>query len=166
MSSNQPSQLRGLLEESGMGWLFNSDDADERACALASDFQLAELTYNSLYSNQKDFYPLVSSETGQLKYKAFLQSFALPLSTEARVIIFRILDGAVIRNMDFSYTKGSTSRLQIRFSDDEFYILADGAWDVLLIKQLSFFESQNLLEVGSISPWENLATPNFNEDVK
>lgn len=102
---------------------------------------------------------LVTAFQDRARYRSFVQSFELPLSSQMRAVIFRLLAAdVVIREVHFSYSSKSGTTLSIRLSgepdEDAPPIPCKSPWDPVVLQQLSMFESDGKLVIGpGVRPW-------------
>ena len=98
--------LETILSDSGAGWLLETD-RDERLAAIGSDIREVQAELGKLPA---------SARVGALRLtapemKPFIQCFAVPMTNRIRAMVYCLLDGAELVELQFAYKRKRSVRL-------------------------------------------------------
>jgi hypothetical protein len=141
--------LRNLFTECDVGWVFEEEgdeDASKRAQQISAEmYALAQHYANTLGERRPLPEPidrLILSDVA--RFKPLVQSFAPPLTTEIRTLIFCLLDGAHIEAIRFEYDFKQRAHLEVEVGYDNFggraCFRSDEVWDVEVLRHFGVFK--------------------------
>lgn len=135
--------LEKVLSDAGVGWLLQTD-RDERLAAIASDLRSVQAELSKLPAP-------TSARVGALRLsdpdmKPFIQCFAVPMTNRIRAMVYCLLDGAELVELQFAYKRKSSVHLHAVIE------LADGhkeefdshdLWDAEVLRHFGLMKMGN-----------------------
>jgi hypothetical protein len=119
-------KVRSALERAGSGWIFRywGNDAEKNLDKVTADLDRFAREYHRRFGERPD--PLTLVEENPWKGAVFFQIDTLLLSTEMKIMIWRLLLGCEITRVDFKYRAGREWSLSVALrtpygGDEEVY---------------------------------------------
>jgi hypothetical protein len=106
-------QVRRAIEDAGESWLLNfwGPDSDRNLEAVGQQIREFQEQYAKRFGERPDPFALFQSQP--FKAKAFFQNDTFMVSAEMKVMIWRILLGCEIAEVEFKYTLDQAPSLRI-----------------------------------------------------
>ena len=140
MKPPEPAVLRKLLRDAGIEWWIAQDAGRIYKTAVDDVGAVAQL-YRERYGEEIDLWARIVALPDEMR--AFVQSFAMPISNAFRLMVLRLLDGSTILSVDFHYEERREARLRIRLRDrrgSEEAFESDDLWDAHVLRHLGFMK--------------------------
>jgi hypothetical protein len=138
MNTSDTQVLETLLERGGVGWLLH-EDRDTRLQQIAKELEAtsAELT-RRLAPQNVDLLQEMSAAPADLK--PLTQLFASPVSTEMRAMVYCVLRGMEIKEIDFAYRHKTSVSLRVVLENNvtgqELKFASNVVWDAEVLRHL------------------------------
>jgi len=106
-------RLKEALEKSGSGWIFGywGEEAEKHLKKLAADLGSFQREYKRRFKETPDVFALV--DVNPPKAAAFFHLDSLRASREMKILIWRLMLGADIEQIDLKYKAGKVFALRI-----------------------------------------------------
>lgn len=106
--THAPTDLEAVLKSADAGWLLESD-REARLAAIASDIQHVQAELGKLP-------PPTAARVGAIRLaapemKPFIQCFAVPMTNRIRAMVYCLLEGAELVELQFAYRRKSSAHL-------------------------------------------------------
>lgn len=139
--------LRNVFAECDVGWVFegeSDEDASKRAQQILNEMRALSQHYATKFGRPlpEPIERLILSDVAH--FKPLVQSFASPLTTEMRTMIFCLLDGAHIKAVRFEYERKQHTRLEVDVGSDNTGVRvcfqSDDLWDAEVLRHFGLFK--------------------------
>jgi hypothetical protein len=135
-------QLRLIFEDSEVGWVFG-EDATERAQQFLREMHDVDRYYNATFHRPLDP-PLAEAILHDAaRFKPLVQTFASPMTTPMRTMVYCVLDGAQVKAIQFEYRFKARARLEVAVeydSGDKATFASDNLWDVEVLRHFGLMK--------------------------
>ncbi len=132
-------RMQGLLERAGVPWAASEGTEEEQGSRLASHLEAVaafEGEYLNVFGRSID---LLTDMEGDRELDPLIQTFAIPLTANMRMMVYCILKGGRITKLSYEYEAERSSRLRVEvaFADGTHPVFeSDEHWDALVLHQL------------------------------
>lgn len=143
MSAQRISQLTALLQGAGAGWILD-EEPEARAQQILNEIDAVEQCYHRTFGRTLDppLWEQLCTEARGLK--PLIQSFASPMTTPIRTMIYCVLDGASIKSLRYVYDAEQKSELAVEIeypSGERATFTSDDLWDAEVLRHLGLMKA-------------------------
>jgi hypothetical protein len=144
MNRDELDTLKTLIRGAGVEWVLESDPGKILEM-LRQELKDVEAEYARRYDKHVDTLRIAADEPE--KHLAFIQSLAVPLSTDIRTMVLRLVQGASIQKLGFNYEQKLHVKLSLTLQKDEItkepssdQYESTRLWDVDVLRHIGHLE--------------------------
>jgi hypothetical protein len=135
-------QLDRVLELSDVGWVL-AEDRVERAQQILLEMRQVDLYFNETFGRPLEP-PVANAILADVaRLKPLVQTFASPMTTPIRTMVYCVLDGAQIKAIRFDYRFKARAHLEVDVeyeSGENTTFTSDNVWDVEALRHFGLMK--------------------------
>ena len=138
MSTVSGQQLQEVFRQAGVGWYLKQASAPSVADVQRMAADVSRVLKSRGLSTADVFQEMVSDPDG---LAAFVQTFAMPMSSEIRAMVWCIVRGASVVSLRYEYEARSRSELVVTIHVDpqkDVEFRSTDLWDAMILRHLGF----------------------------
>jgi len=138
MNTSDTQVLASLLDQSGVGWLLN-EDRDTRLQQIAQEIEETSVEVARRLAPQK-VQLLDEMRAAPAELKPLIQLFASPMSKDMRAMVYCVLRGMEIKEIEFAYRLKSSVLLRVvlehNVTGQQLEFSSNVVWDAEVLRHL------------------------------